>query len=756
MSRMKHTIGVGAGSLAVCIVTIALACQAAFAIPASPHPFTVTQPDGAAITLHIRGDEWFHWLEDQGGFTVIEVQGEYRYATLDRQDNLIATKFVVGRDDPKRAGLKVKTLPSSSTIRQIRADTMQLPAVEGGGVASAPSVVGTVKNLVISMRFSNHLARTLPSTADIDKLFNHVGPPHSSQAPTGSVRHVYFENSYGQFSLDSTVAAWVDLPNTEQFYSGGNSGLTTTIWSAITTALNLADASVDFSQFDQDNDGWIDAITFLHSGYGAEFGGTDSDGTTSAFRIWSHRWFIPTWTSAEGVKVSGYHISPSLWSTSGSDIGRIGVICHETGHFFGLPDLYDTNGGGSGIGSYGMMANSWGFTNDQLNPPHFSPWSKIALGWTTPTVITPGVYVALQAETNASVFRIDMGYPSGEYLLIENRQPVGVESTMPQGGLVVWHIDDTKCCNTDQGWPGQPGWPGNNKHYRVAVLQADGNYTLEKGGNRGDGGDVYRGSGVSSITDNTVPNLRSYQFGANTPTGNAIFSIGAPGPTMSFTYSQPPLDAPLDDVPGDSKGRYLTVMPTNPGTTTALRVILSDLPSPFDTLNNEAMWIGPPTPISESPGDQGATPSPAFQGANLQCTQECRDWTLLGGPIHVFGEAIVPGGRYEIQAIDCNDDPGVLANYSLALSKIMARWGDIVGPKVGTWPLPDTIPDFWDIQAAVEKFKALAGAPSKTIVDIAPAIPNRLVDFDDIQRLIEAFKNEPYPFTTSVPAGCSP
>ena len=52
--------------------------------------------------------------------------------------------------------------------------------------------------------------------------------------------------------------------------------------------------------------------------------------------------------------------------------------------------------------------------------------------------------------------------------MIENRQPVGLETVMPQGGLCIWHIDEAKGNNTAEGYPGQPGWPGNNNHYMVA------------------------------------------------------------------------------------------------------------------------------------------------------------------------------------------------------------------------------------------------------------------------------------------------
>lgn len=65
----------------------------------------------------------------------------------------------------------------------------------------------------------------------------------------------------------------------------------------------------------------------------------------------SHKWDLnPDWVSGQSssgttVTVSLYNISPALWGQSGSEIGRIGVIVHELGHFMGAPDMYDTNGG---------------------------------------------------------------------------------------------------------------------------------------------------------------------------------------------------------------------------------------------------------------------------------------------------------------------------------------------------------------------------------------------------------------------------
>ena len=522
---------------------VALNVSTASAINAAPFGYSETQPDGTHISLFPRGDEHYNWVEDKDGYTVVETNGRFEYAVRGPSGRLNANGMVVGRDNPRAGGLQKHTLPSAA-IRAQSAKRIHGIDAAGSDASATPNAVaplGTVKNLVVMIRFSDHVGRTLPSVSDVNTLFNAVGGD-PSLAPTGSVRDVYFENSYGQMTLDSVVnpgiGGWIDVPNTEAYYANGQSG-DSTLWQALKNALDQLDAVIDFNDYDTDNDGRIDSIAFIHSGYGAEWGGTDAFGGTQANRIWSHRWAIqPQWNSNDGVNVYDYHISPGVWGTSGSAIGRIGVISHETGHFFGLPDLYDTNGGGEGIGSWGMMANSWGFDGTQLHPPHFSAWSKIGLGWYTPTTISsPGEYLINQTETNAEVYRIDANFPSNEYLLIENRQSAGIESVIPQGGLAIWHIDDSITNFNNEGYPGQGGWPGNGNHYRVALLQADGNYNLEKGNNRGDGGDMYHASGISSIDSGTVPNTDAYQNGSIFPSGISITDISASGASMTFCYN---------------------------------------------------------------------------------------------------------------------------------------------------------------------------------------------------------------------------
>jgi len=205
-----------------------------------------------------------------------------------------------------------------------------------------------------------------------------------------------------------------------------------------------------------DDDGYVDALAVMHPTRGAECGGTGL-----ASRIWAHKWTLaeasgsgPYVTSSPRtgggvIRIDDYFVQ-GVVSCNGSSLNEIGVFTHETGHAFGLPDLYDTRQSGprhNGAGSWDLMATgTWGCNNNTPQRPcHLGAWSKAMLGWVTVTTLPPdtdmGTLTLPPVETSGTVYRADAGDGSGEYFLLENRQRIGYDQGLWSEGLLVWQID---------------------------------------------------------------------------------------------------------------------------------------------------------------------------------------------------------------------------------------------------------------------------------------------------------------------------
>jgi len=103
-----------------------------------------------------------------------------------------------------------------------------------------------------------------------------------------------------------------------------------------------------------------------------------------------------------------------------------GLLAASVGSYLGLPDLFDTKDGLSGIGRFGLMDGQSIFAYSGAFPPEPSAWEKIFLGWATPVTIFPGDYninlsTQLTAATSDTVI-LKVPISSTEYFLIENRQ----------------------------------------------------------------------------------------------------------------------------------------------------------------------------------------------------------------------------------------------------------------------------------------------------------------------------------------------
>ena len=414
---------------------------------------------------------------------------------------------------------------------------------------------GFLRVLVVLVRFADHQNKSLPNVSEIQTLFNGEGV-YTAATPTGSIRDWIIANSNGRLKIEAEVVDWTLTNNTERYFASDVNqkpvaGITHEMQFAMYPILDQLDSSgFNFSRFDGNNDGYIDLIVLLHSGYAAELGNKDCyTNSTYESRIWSHAVANsppnPWVSKSTGIKSNGYAVGAGIRGYCNNRVPRLGVITHEIMHTFGLPDLNDNKGDfiGRGLGDYDIMSNPYGRSGSQMHPGFLSPWSKMKVNWLDPILIeNDGFYNITASELTNQTYIIRKGYPDDEYLLIENRQPVLWDLYMWTGGLLIWHIDNTGDRMRNRGYPGQTGWPGNGNHYQIAIEPADRQYHLEIGTNNGDDGDFWRagkeyapGSVTASAANVSLyPNSNSYKNGSIQVTGIRIYGISASQSTMSF------------------------------------------------------------------------------------------------------------------------------------------------------------------------------------------------------------------------------
>jgi M6 family metalloprotease-like protein len=307
--------------------------------------------------------------------------------------------------------------------------------------------------------------------------------------------------------------------------------------SALTEALTKLDGQIDFAQY-ADSSGFVPLVLFLHQAMGAECGPSSAPEN----HLWAHRFSLSPFTTQDpdpsqpgsNVKISDYVLQSAVGGASSctpSQIIPIGTVAHETGHGFGLPDLYDTDYLTEGIGQWGLMS-SGSFTS-ALSPSRMEAWSLNELGWVTIVPVTSTATYTINAaplSDTAFYVRVQGANPRGEYYLLENRQRQQSDTALIRihcrqagfspgsgcgGGLLIWHVDSAKLAQSFS----------NNVNsgpiHGLAVVQADafGNLDAPTSGvncptnsislgcsDRGDAGDLYPGtSGNPGLIFRTSP-----------------------------------------------------------------------------------------------------------------------------------------------------------------------------------------------------------------------------------------------------------
>src|SRR6266576_3074438 len=465
------------------------------------------------------------------------------------------------------------------------------PLAGGPPLASSAAVSGVLRVPAILFKFKDTPATELRNTTQYNQVLFAAFPTGASAGRPYTYRSFYEQmsngllsvqgQSYGYAALDSNEVTYTGVPGT---CSGSPTGTTncnglfsSQAWAGMQAGLREAvsklDNQVDWTQYDSDGDGYVDLVVFIHPAIGG-----DCDGPTNN-HLWPHHSYlmnalnivVPYTThsvNSRGVpiKVADYILESGVGGgvdgCDPSEIMPVGTVVHETGHGFGLPDLYDTHYTSQGVGEWSLMGiGNW---SSPLSPSRMDAWSLSQLGWVTIVPLgSAGTYSFGAAPTSDTAFYLPVSgsNPRGEYFLIENRQAVDADTAMIEhncqvryqgptppgycgGGLLIYHVDSTQIAQhyADKTVNSGP-------IHGLEVIQADGFGHLDAspygcGGptagcyDYSDAGDPYPGTtGNGTFSQTSVPAAVRNSDGL--PAGVVVDQITqlVPNGTMQFRLS---------------------------------------------------------------------------------------------------------------------------------------------------------------------------------------------------------------------------
>ncbi len=587
---------------------------------------------------------------------------------------------------------------------------------------------GTITVPVLLVDFAGMAGRTTPT-----QFTNILFTP--SPGGNTSLRDYYGEVSRSQLIVTGQVYGWFRMPRAYSSYVMGMGGLGDTypnnLQALVQDAVRAADPTVDFRQYDNDgpdglpnsgdDDGFVDAVIVVFSGYAAE----SYSPANGANRLWSSAgWLDWGWrgpgpmTTVDGPKIQLYAVSSELRNTSGATIRDIGVYCHEFGHLLGAPDMYSTVpaslagslGQWNGLGEYSVMAfGGWGAggTNPD-RPTHFSGFEKALLGWITPVHVTVDLLATPIADIEASgTIYCDFPWLAGgaidwnlaqrfwcpswtkwpppiEGFIVENRQATGFDSQLSGSGLLIYHMDGRVSMGSyfNSGQP-YPNWFANAIEWSEnqplldveCADQAGADHTfnaddLDAQNNLGDAGD-YFASSAAGFGMSTNPSSISYGGGLS---NFAVRNIGPSGATVVA-------DLVVGAPPGPGQDIWVKDCPRDTGATPSSPAC--DCPGYRMLFSSPDLWVD---------NDEDGRPDQPIQGGKNKLFIKVRNRGTAGidyGTVRVYDQSICLAPPRAAMPEIGNPFWGLAQVCSLTVQSLAA--GDSATFKT-TWIAPPTLP----------------------------------------------------------------
>jgi M6 family metalloprotease-like protein len=470
------------------------------------------QRNGPQIRLKVFGDEFYSYLENDEGFSVIydSELGLYAYARL-LGGRLITTGVPLNQVPPNgvkrhlRESEEVHTSKFDANYARNYSieDNISRDYGRNRGLLDGRKVSqGKISGLTILVQFSD--VKTSITPADVSDMLN--TPGYNRYGNFCSVRDYFLKMSNGKLDYTNVVIGPITLGHERQYYVDHP---------LVEETLRAVEKMpIDLKQFDSKKESYIDAISILYAGKSLYQGDY----------IWPHNGIINTWLGS----IRAYFYMLTGLGDDKTELS-IGTFCHESSHMLcRLPDLYDygkRDGDfqeSAGMGNYCLM--SYGnHLNNGKTPATICAYLRHLSNWCDNKIILndPGEYQARHDDYGTLL--IYNTENENEYFIVENRSALGLDEHLSSSGLAVYHCDIFGSNEWQGGTPSQ--------HYQCGLLQADGHLDLEKNRNEGDNGDLFGKNSGLSLSHDTVPSSCLWD---RSESGLIISDISEPGPVINF------------------------------------------------------------------------------------------------------------------------------------------------------------------------------------------------------------------------------
>ena len=476
------------------VIAVMAACwNVMLPVPAKPAPFTHVQSDGSSVTLVMRGGEFNHSLMTLDGLTVaLNDKGDYCY-TAGR-----SLSDVIAHDAGSRGIEETAFITAYRDQMTLRPSARRSPRRDGENSSPQVPTMGSPRVPIILVNYT-------------DVQFIHADPVATFESQFNEMQYSclnYFRSqSRGQFSPRFDILGPVNLTHNRAYYGANVVRYDETVDIRLGTMIYDAcmglEGSVDFSNYDNDGDGYVDVVVVLYAGVGEA-----QAWRTVRESVWPCQWDMTesyAWDCSatgpfqlNGVTIDKYAVFNELEGSSNAStsIDGVGTFCHEFGHCLGLPDFYPTNNSSAyGMSTWDIMDTGC-YLNGGRRPAGYTSYERHFMGWMDlidPIENTLYMMAPLGSDDGTAVKVVNDANPN-EYYLLEYRVRSGWDAYLPGEGILILHVDyDEMAWNENS--------PNNNAtHQRMTIIPADGVLTTSSNST-----DTWPLIGRDSLTNHSVP-----------------------------------------------------------------------------------------------------------------------------------------------------------------------------------------------------------------------------------------------------------